>query len=72
VIDFLMDYCDGALDPQERALFDAHLAVCPDCVAYLNNYKRSVHLGTKAFDEPPPPLPTKLAQAILAARKRQP
>jgi anti-sigma factor RsiW len=70
VIEFLIDYCDGALPPNERALFDAHLAECPDCVAYLKNYEQTVRLEKYAFDEPPGEIPTPLVNAILAARKR--
>jgi anti-sigma factor RsiW len=71
VIEFLMDYCDGTLDPHERGLFDAHLSLCPDCVAYLKNYEQTLHLEQRAFDAPAAPIPPKLVQAIRAARKRQ-
>src|SRR4029077_13866711 len=33
--DFLGDYVAGELDAQVRAVFDAHLAACPECVTYL-------------------------------------
>jgi anti-sigma factor RsiW len=69
VIEFLMDYCDGELPDGERALFDAHLADCPDCVAYLKNYEQTVRLEKDAFAEPPGDMPEGLIQAILAARK---
>lgn len=69
VIEFLSDYCDGALPAEERTHFDAHLAECPDCVAYLKNFQQTLRLEKKAFDESPAPIPAKLVQAILAARK---
>ena len=72
--EFLMAYDDGELPPAERARFDAHLAECPDCVAYLKSYRITVALGRRAFadedadagDE----VPEELVQAILAARRR--
>jgi anti-sigma factor RsiW len=70
VIEFLIDYCDGALPQAERALFDAHLAECPDCVAYLHNYERTLKLEKAAFDSPPPEMPQALVQAIVAALRR--
>jgi anti-sigma factor RsiW len=69
VIEFLMDYCDGELPDGERALFEAHLANCPDCVAYLKSYEETVRLEREAF-EPPGEMPEGLVRAILAARKR--
>ena len=74
VADFLMAYEEGELSPAERSEFDAHLAVCPDCVAYLASYRATVALGKRAFldedadaaDE----VPEDLVRAVLAARRR--
>jgi anti-sigma factor RsiW len=71
---FLIAYEDGELSPAERSEFDAHLAVCPDCVAYLASYRTTVALGKQAFldedanaaDE----VPADLVRAVLAARRR--
>jgi anti-sigma factor RsiW len=73
VADFLMAYEDGELAPAERSEFDRHLAVCPDCVAYLASYRATVALGKRAFadedaaaaDE----VPAELVAAVLAARQ---
>jgi anti-sigma factor RsiW len=71
-IDFLMDYADGVLPPEQRAQFDEHLSVCPDCVNYLASYRATTSLGKAAFkpsDTPiPPEVPSDLVRAILAAR----
>jgi anti-sigma factor RsiW len=74
VADFLMAYEDGELSAEMRAEFDAHLVVCPDCVAYLAGYRATVALGRQAFadahaaaaDE----VPEELVQAVLAARRK--
>jgi anti-sigma factor RsiW len=73
-IDFLWKYLDEELEPGERTTFDEHLAVCPDCVAYLDSYRRTVALGRDALacgkpEEPvPEDVPEDLVTAILAAR----
>lgn len=75
IADFLMAYEDGELSEAVRGEFDAHLAVCPDCVAYLASYRATVALGKRAFadedaaaaDE----VPEELVEAVLAARRRQ-
>jgi anti-sigma factor RsiW len=74
LIDFLMDYVTGDVTAEERAHFDEHLAVCPHCVAYLQNYRETMN-ATKAAhncvtNEPVPKMPPELIQAILAARKK--
>jgi anti-sigma factor RsiW len=73
LIDFLMDYVSGEVSPDERARFDEHLAVCPHCRAYLQNYRETV-IATKAAHEPTkldsPQMPPELVKAILSARKK--
>src|SRR6187401_1140029 len=44
VIRFLDDYVAGNLAPQQRAAFEAHLAICPQCVEYIASYRRTIDL----------------------------
>ena len=73
VIEFLLDYVAGTVSAEERTVFEAHLAVCPPCVAYLKTYPATVQLGQRALSESDasdsPPIPEELISAILAARK---
>jgi anti-sigma factor RsiW len=70
--DFVMDYFDGQLDTDARARFDRHLARCPDCVSYLQQYRDTVQAGQAAYDdELPAAVPDDLVQAILDARKAE-
>ena len=75
VAEFLMAYEDGELSPAERGTFDAHLSVCPDCVAYLESYRATVALGRRAFADDDASasdaVPEALVQAVLAARTRR-
>jgi anti-sigma factor RsiW len=74
VNDFLDDYVSHALAADERARFEAHLGACRHCRAFLASYRRTIRLGRSLcddFDGPPPPeVPEKLVQSILAARPR--
>ncbi len=68
LIEFLVDYLAGELKQGECVLFEAHLAMCPECVAYLNSYRRVIEAGRAAFDGQEEPVPEALIQAILAVR----
>lgn len=37
-VGLLMEYLEGALDTPTRAGIDAHLALCPRCVAFVRSY----------------------------------
>jgi anti-sigma factor RsiW len=68
LIAFLERYRDGELSERQRSTFDAHLAVCPDCVHYLDSYDKTVQLSRDAFD--PAEIPEDLVRAILDARSK--
>lgn len=73
ICDFMMAYLDGELPPGQREVFQAHLAICPQCLCYLETYQKTIALGKDACTDPnPPPVPEDLVRAILAARKQQP
>ena len=65
-VDFLWRYLDGELPDEERSVFDAHLAVCPACVRYLETYRETVRLSRDAALDPAE-APEELVQAILDA-----
>ncbi len=72
-VEYLYDYLLGVLSPESTAEFNAHLAACPSCVAYMKTYEASVRMGRSALlpsDEGlPPDVPEALVEAILAARR---
>ena len=71
LVDFVADYLSGELAPEVRAVFDEHLAECPDCVAYLRTYEDTIRLARDAAGADPVPaaVPDRLVRAILAARR---
>jgi len=46
--DLLLDFINGELNPEINTEFEKHLRVCPDCVAFLNTYKKTIEV-TKSF-----------------------
>ena len=71
--EFLDDYLAGELDNSRAATLREHLAVCPDCVNYLESYRRSIALSRSAMLQSDAPItagvPEGLLRAIRAARE---
>ena len=42
IVDLLLDYMTGELDPETVSAFEDHLRLCSDCVAFLKTYKKTV------------------------------
>jgi anti-sigma factor RsiW len=38
----LTDYFEGAMPPEERARFDAHLELCEGCVNYVSQMRQTI------------------------------
>jgi anti-sigma factor RsiW len=73
VVDYLSDYVEGRLSAAEVARLDEHLAVCPQCIDYLESFKATLaacHSLTAAEFASLPPMPKDLVKAILAARTK--
>jgi anti-sigma-K factor RskA len=51
VIDLIMGYVEGTLDPHERRSFEAHIADCRDCWHFLRSYRETVALGRHLQEE---------------------
>jgi hypothetical protein len=61
----------GGLAATVARSFERHLAICPDCVAFLKTYKKTIEL-TRSFVDPDPASldVTKLKRSIQARLKR--
>jgi anti-sigma factor RsiW len=42
LVELLTDYLEGVLPPEEVAAVEAHLAVCPGCVSYLDQMRTTI------------------------------
>lgn len=43
-VELVTDYLDGALSRRDRRRFEAHLAGCPNCSAYLEQIRLTIEL----------------------------
>lgn len=75
LIDFLYLYLEGELPEDRRLEFERHLAVCPDCVNYVAQYRETMRLCVGAYAETgapaPADMPPELVEAILAASRKK-
>jgi anti-sigma factor RsiW len=72
-IEFIAGYLELELADAELRRFEAHLAVCPECVSYLDGYRQTQVLQACAFDPDAPvpeTVPGELVSAILDARRK--
>jgi anti-sigma factor RsiW len=73
--EFVIDYYEDRLSPNEKAIFEWHLKMCRDCRSYLAAYRRAIETGKKLFQAPaasvPDTVPEDLVQAILATRRAE-
>lgn len=71
-IEFLWRYVADDLPADQKFEFDAHIAVCPACVAYMRSYEATRKLEKAALEMPdarvPDDVPEDLVRAILAAK----
>jgi anti-sigma factor RsiW len=45
IVEVVTDYLEGAMDAQSRASFDAHLAGCPHCTAYIEQVRAMIRVA---------------------------
>lgn len=50
MMDLLVDYLDGELDPKARDQLEHHLELCPPCVSFLETYKETGKVCRKALE----------------------
>ena len=78
LIEFLDRYPAGELPLRTRLAFRMHLALCRHCRAYLDSYRKTMHVMRAALrdDAPapvePPAPPAELVEAVLKSRPRTP
>jgi anti-sigma factor RsiW len=44
LVELITDYLEGALSPEQHRLFEAHLAECEGCTAYLEQMRLTIRL----------------------------
>lgn len=52
LVELVTAYLEGALSPEDRMRFEAHLAQCDGCTTYLDQMRRTIELtGTLRIDD---------------------
>ena len=54
VVEIVSDYLEGALSPEDRARFDAHLETCDGCTAYVEQMRETIRLTGMLTEEQVP------------------
>jgi len=58
----ILDYLNDVLNPSVKRDFKRHLRICPDCVNFLNTYKKATSV-TRTIG--PEEIPPKIRENIL-------
>lgn len=73
VEEFLMDYLENRLGFWMTLQFQVHLFMCPNCSKYIQEYKNTIALEIKVFenleDEAIGNVPDDILQAILNVKR---
>ncbi len=51
VVELVTDYLEGALPPEEAALFEQHLNFCEGCVWYVDQIRATVEVAGEIREE---------------------
>ena len=51
MVELVTEYIEGTMPPRERAIFEAHLSVCPGCTAYLEQMRQTIAVLGKLTEE---------------------
>jgi anti-sigma factor RsiW len=55
LVELVTDYLDDAMPPEQRLAFEEHLAICPGCVNYVEQMRKTVAtVGVLREDSIPP------------------
>jgi len=51
MVELVTEYIEGTMPPRQRAIFEAHLSVCPGCTAYLEQMRQTIAVLGKLTEE---------------------
>ncbi len=73
LVELVTDYLEGALSPEQRARFNAHLAECEGCTNYLAQMHATIHLSSLlSEDDLAPDVRDQLLRVFRDWKREQP
>ena len=72
IVDFCLDYIEGALPEEEQGRFKRHLQVCSDCVTFFETYRRTPEVSRQALATEMPPSVKDAVRSYLRSRCQRP
>jgi anti-sigma factor RsiW len=69
LVEFCLDYIEGALPTDDQVGFRRHLAQCPDCVTFFETYRKTPELSREALSAEIPPSVRESVRSFLLSRR---
>jgi anti-sigma factor RsiW len=71
LIEFCLDYLDGALPQDEQVGFRRHLSQCPDCVTFFETYRKTPEVSREALSAQIPSSVREAVRSFLISRRSE-
>ena len=70
LIEFCLDYIEGALPQDQRSRFQQHLERCSDCVTFFETYQKTPQVSREALATQIPASVRAAVRSFLRAQQR--
>ncbi|MDQ5820099.1 MAG: zf-HC2 domain-containing protein [Actinomycetota bacterium] len=64
IVELVTDYLEGSMPAERRLGFEEHVAICPPCRNYFDQFRHTVELGKKIEEDE---LPANVRYALVEA-----
>lgn len=64
IVELVTDYLEGSMPAERRLGFEEHVAICPPCRNYFDQFRHTVELGKKIEEDE---LPANVRDALVEA-----
>lgn len=71
VTGLILNYVTGELDPRATVAFKVHLRGCPDCIAFLVTYQKTIQAAKSLRYEAIPPAMRKRVRQFLQKKIKE-
>ena len=62
IVELVTEYLEGSMPPGHRLGFEEHIAICPPCRNYFDQFRHTVELGKKIEEDE---LPVHVRDALV-------